>query len=310
MKLGSLNKLNLRKIWPHEANDFTVWMSEDENIEMLLDEISISAENIVREDNAGRFSVDITADESETGKKIIIENQLEVTDHKHLGQLLTYASSFDACIIVWVVADYREEHKQAIEWFNDNMIQGISFFLVKTEVWQINDSEPAVKFNVIVEPNEWKKIIDQSRSSSNFKMNENRISKLNYWQGFKDFSNNYETKLKVSRKPKAQHWYNVSIKNKDAYLCFTSNSRDNFIGAEIYIPNSKFLFNKIHENKDKFLKILDYENCDFQPLEEKQASRIRCFFKCDPTNESRWDEYYKWNILVGEKLVKAFKACI
>ena len=91
-----------------------------------------------------------------TGKKIIIENQLEVTDHKHLGQLLTYASSFDACIIVWVVADYRE-NKQAIEWFNDNMNQGISFFLVILMVWQINDSEPAVKFNVIVEPNEWKK---------------------------------------------------------------------------------------------------------------------------------------------------------
>ena len=126
-KLGKLEQVKLRDIWKHEALDFTQWMAKEENITLLLDEISISAENIKAEDNAGKFNVDISADEVETGKKIIIENQLEKTDHSHLGQLLTYASSFDACIIVWVVAEVRDEHKRAIEWFNENMQSEISF---------------------------------------------------------------------------------------------------------------------------------------------------------------------------------------
>ena len=116
------------------------WLSKEDNISLLLDEVGVTAENIVTEDRAGNFNVDITADEIQTGKKIVIENQLEKTDHSHLGQLLTYASSFDACIIIWVVANVREEHKRAIEWFNEHMSDEISFFLVKTEVYKIGDS--------------------------------------------------------------------------------------------------------------------------------------------------------------------------
>jgi hypothetical protein len=164
-KLLTLEKVNLREIWKHEAHDFTQWLSKEENISLLLDEIGVSAENIITEDTAGKFNVDITADEVYTGKKIVIENQLERTDHSHLGQLLTYASSFDACIIVWVVSDAREEHKRAIEWFNQHMSDEISFFLVKTEVYRIGDSEPAVKFNVSVEPNSWSKIVNQTEST-------------------------------------------------------------------------------------------------------------------------------------------------
>ena len=167
--LGSLRKISLREVWEREDTHFTNWLSKEENISILLDEIGVSAENIKTEDSAGRFNCDITADEVETGKKIIIENQLEKTDHSHLGQLLTYASSFDASIIVWVVSDAREEHKQAIEWFNKHMSENISFFLVNIEVWQIGDSKPAPKFNIIIEPNDWAKIT-LNKNSSFFKL--------------------------------------------------------------------------------------------------------------------------------------------
>ena len=170
----------------------------------------MSAENIKTEDNAGKFNCDITADEVESGKKIIIENQLEKTDHSHLGQLLTYASSFDASIIVWVVADTRDEHKQAIEWFNKNMTENISFFLVKIEVWKIGDSIPAPKFNIVVEPNDWAKITS-NKGTANKELTDTKLEKLKFWEELKDYSDNNPSKLRITRKPRPQHWYSMSI---------------------------------------------------------------------------------------------------
>jgi hypothetical protein len=304
--LSKLEKVKLRDIWSHEATDFTQWLGKEENINDLLDEISISAENVVTEDGAGRYNVDITADETETGKKIIIENQLEVTDHKHLGQLLTYASSFDACIIVWVVADYREEHKKAIEWFNENMSEEISFFLVKTEVWKINDSEPAVKFNVIVEPNNWSKIIKNSTSSKS-PLTERKLMNLRFWQGLIEYSDQNKTKLKIGRKPRPQHWYTVSIGSSQATISFTTNSRNNYIGAEIYIHKDASLFETLEKSKDEFTHMVNYDDVSWEPLPDKQASRIKCTLNCDIVDENRWGEYYDWFIEIGEKLEKAFK---
>ena len=122
MQLGRINKLNPREVWPHEALDFTRWLAQEQNINVLCEELQINICNVRAEASAGRFSVDIVADDADSGKKIVIENQLESTAHKHLGQLLTYASAYDACVIVWIVSDYTEEHRQAIDWFNKNGI--------------------------------------------------------------------------------------------------------------------------------------------------------------------------------------------
>ena len=148
MKLSRITKVNPRDIWKHEAHDFTQWLAKDENIEILCEELELNLENIKPEAAAGRYNVDIVADDIDTKRKVIIENQLESTDHKHLGQLLTYASAYDASIIVWLVTDFTEEHRQAIDWFNRNISESISFFLVQIEVYRIGNSDPAPKFNI------------------------------------------------------------------------------------------------------------------------------------------------------------------
>jgi hypothetical protein len=303
-KLGKLEKVKLRDVWKHEALDFTQWMAKEENISLLLDEISISAENIKPEDNAGKFNVDISADEVESGKKIIIENQLEKTDHSHLGQLLTYASSFDACIIVWVVAEARDEHKRAIEWFNENMQSEISFFLVTTEVWQIGESKPAVKFNVVVEPNDWAKI-NKNSSTYSRELTETKLNKLEFWNAFKDYANTNETKLKIARKPRPQHWYSISFGSSKAGLACTTNKRDNYVGIEIYINDDKSLYHKLLKNKDNIDAILEDE-ISWEELPEKKASRIRVVRKGNPENKDRWEEYFQWLIKNGEILANVF----
>ena len=281
----------------------TRWMAKEDNIGMLLDEIGISAENIKTEDNAGNFNVDITADEVETSKKIIIENQLEKTDHKHLGQLLTYASSFDACIIVWVVAETRDEHKQAIEWFNRNINDGISFFLVKTEVWQIGDSEPAVKFNVIVEPNDWAKITKNS-SSTNSELTLTKINKLKFWEGLKDFAEGSNTNLRISRKPRPQHWYTISIGVKHVDLNLIHNTRTSSISVEFYIQDQS-LFDRLANRKEEFNNICEGLKIDWQPLLDKKASRIITHYPCDLKNSEAYEQYYSWLISKGELFTKA-----
>lgn len=127
-QLGKMVKVELRNAWKHEASDFTNWLAEEENLRMLSDAIGIEIKLIQTEASVGRFNLDILAEEENTGDKIIIENQLEATDHDHLGKIITYASGYEAKVIVWVVKEAREEHRQAIDWLNENTIEDISFF--------------------------------------------------------------------------------------------------------------------------------------------------------------------------------------
>ena len=309
MKLGNLEKINLREVWAREDTHFTQWLAKEENISVLLDEIGVSAENIKTEDNAGKFNCDITADEVESGKKIIIENQLEKTDHSHLGQLITYASSFDASIIVWVVADSRDEHKQAIEWFNRNMTENISFFLVKIEVWKIGDSIPAPKFNIVVEPNDWAKIT-LNRSSASKELTDTKLEKLRFWEELKDYSDNNPSKLRITRKPRPQHWYSMSIGIRDISLNFIHNTRTSSIAVDIYI-NQQDIYDKIQLKKDYFESLCGELEFEWLALPEKKASRILTSKSCDLHNEEQWEEYFKWLIQTGEVLsnaiIKSFK---
>ncbi|HWJ27250.1 MAG TPA: hypothetical protein VNS32_11950, partial [Flavisolibacter sp.] len=157
--LGTLESVDLRAVWAHEALNFTKWLSNEENIQLLCSELEIEIEDIKVEEATGRYNADIVGLEANTKKKIIIENQLESTDHKHLGQIITYASGLDASIIIWIAKDYNDEHKAAIDWLNKNIVSDVRFFLIQIELWKIGNSLPAPKFNIICQPNDWVKTI-------------------------------------------------------------------------------------------------------------------------------------------------------
>lgn len=150
VKLGTLKEIKeLRRVWPHEALDFTHWLADEENMTLLADAVGLEITIDETESSVGDFNVDIYASETDTGRKIIIENQLEDTNHDHLGKLITYASGKDAEIIIWVVKKAREEHRSAVEWLNNHTDDKIAFFLVEIKLYQIGDSEIAVKFEAV-----------------------------------------------------------------------------------------------------------------------------------------------------------------
>ena len=159
-EFGKLEEItDLRDYWKNEASDFTPWLAKEENISLLSEAIGLDITIEERESNVGDFNVDIYASETETDRKIIIENQLEATDHDHLGKLITYASGKEANIIIWIVKEAREEHRAAIEWLNNHTDKEIGFFLCEIKIYKIENSKPAVKFEVIQRPNEWAKEI-------------------------------------------------------------------------------------------------------------------------------------------------------
>lgn len=304
MKLGALKQVDLRSVWKHEAHDFTKWLAQEENISKLAEEIDIDIENIVPEANAGRYNVDILADEVQTGKKVIIENQLEITDHKHLGQILTYASGHDASIIIWLVKDYREEHKQAIDWFNEHMPEAISFFLVKIELWQIGDSEVAPKFNVIAQPNDWSKVV--KASNNNTTLSELKLQQQEFWNQFKEYANDHNTTLNLGRNPRPQHWYNISYGTSKGHLSITFNSRNKYIGCEVYITSEQELYEKYKTQKEAIEQALGYK-LDWQDLPDSNAFRIIKTYPCDPLDTSKWDSYFEWIKTTAESFDKTFR---
>ena len=264
--------------------------------------VGITAENITREKRVGRYFVDITAEESQTQKKIIVENQLEQTDHDHLGKLLTYASGYDACIIVWVVRDITEEHQKAIEWFNDHMVDEIAFFLVKVEVYSIEKSKPAPKFNVVVEPNSWSRIIKPVGPIID---SPTKLNHLRFWEGFKEFASNADTDLNISSKPKPKPWYNIYIGYGGVHLSLDINTQDERITAGIYITDNKELYDRLSLKKNRFEEIVGDE-IDWRALEGKKASRILCSLSGNPHDESQQEGYFDWMLNRSNEFAKAF----
>lgn len=287
--LAKLQKVELRSIWNHEASDFTNWLAKKENLDLLSEEIGIDIKLVQTEANVGRFNVDILAEEESSGRKIIIENQLEDTDHEHLGKIITYASGYDAEIIIWIVKDIREEHQKAIEWLNEHTDESTNFFLIKIELWQIDNSSPAPKFEIIASPNEWAKAIKLSSGSK--ELSETKLQQLEFWEKFKSFAREKDKNIRL-QKPQPQHWYNVSIGSSDAHIGLTINSREDLIGCEIYINRNKELFNFLKDKKANIEKEIG-ESAEW--IDAAVASRIKISNQAkDVLNNNNSEGSFRW----------------
>lgn len=306
MQLGSLKKVeDLRLVWKHEALDFTPWLAEEDNISILGDAIGIEISEVTTEAPVGGFSADIVAKETGTDRIVVIENQLEDSNHDHLGKIITYASGRDASIIIWIVKNAREEHKKAIEWLNNNMDEKIDLFLIQIELWKISDSDPAPRFNVLEQPNTWAKEVKKISQE----MSESMILKLDYWSEFSDyvFQDSDFSRLFNRRKPSTDHWYSVGSGSSEFHFSFLLNTVKDIIAVECYISNNKDLFQQFYSNKGEIENIIGIE-LDWRELPERKASRILIENKVDLRNKNEWEAQFDWMKEMGIKFYKAFKS--
>ena len=286
--LAKLQKIDLRDVWSLEP-DFTNWLAQKENLDLLSEEIGVDIKLIKTEANVGLFKVDILGEEESSGRKIIIENQLEDTNHDHLGKIITYASGYDAEIIIWVVRDVREEHQRAIEWLNEHTDEKTGYFLIKIELWQIEGSNPAPKFDVLVSPNEWAKAIKASPAGG--ELSDTKLQQLDFWTKFKGSVRAKDTNIRLQT-PRPQHWYDVSMGSSEAHVALTINSRENLLGCEIYISKNKELFNFLQERKEEIEKEIG-EQAEW--VNAAVASRIKIKKRVsDVFSQSEAENYFAW----------------
>ena len=298
--LGKIEKIDdLRTIWKHEAHDFSKWLAQEENLALLSKAIGIDMVLKETESSVGSFSVDLFASEEGTGRKIIIENQLEDTDHDHLGKIITYASGKGAEVIVWIVKRARDEHRQAVEWLNQHTDENIGFFLVEIELWRINDSLPAPKFTIIEKPNDWAKTMKVVEGLS-----EHQKMQLEFWQAFIDyaFNNDEFKKTFTQRKAQPQHWYDVSVGSSVYHIAFTINSQKKKLGAEIYSHNDK----EIYEHFKKSAAEIEQEiGSEIVWREANKDCRILVLHDGDVKKGSdSWTQYFEWFCKMGILLKK------
>lgn len=287
-KWGRIGEIkNLREIWANEASDFTKWLAEEENLNLLSEAVGVDLELIKTEADVGRYSVDILAKESNTERKVVIENQIEPTNHDHLGKVITYAAGHDASLAIWIVRDAKEEHAKAIEWLNDHTDDSIGFFLLEIKVLKIDDSLPAPQFKVIVKPNEWAKAIKSDNGSR--ELTDTKQRQLQFWTDFRQYVSE-NCKSFSLQMPRAQHWYTFRIGSSIARLSCGINTVKNQISCTLYISNNKQLYDYLYSHKDEletklgigewFCKkdsgFIIYKKTD-DPLSDIQEKRIENF---------------------------------
>ena len=302
INLGTLKEItDLRSVWPHEALNFTPWVAE--NVDLLADAVGLDITVDETESSVGDFNVDIYASETGTDRKIIIENQLEDTDHDHLGKLITYASGKGADVVIWVVKHAREEHKAAIEWLNNHTDDKIGFFLCEIKLFQIGSSDIAPSFTVVERPNDWTKEIKKTTAA-----NPTQQQRLEYWQAFNDYAFNNATFSKEfnKRKPTTDHWMDFGVGSSACHIGVTQILKRNSIGVELYINNDKDLFKSIYAHKDEVESIMGFE-LDWRELPERKASRILIEKTVQLDDRDKWNEQFDYIMDVCLKMKKAFK---
>jgi len=303
MKLGRLEPVSAREVWADEARDFTPWLANDSNIALLGETIGIELEVEATEKSVGPFKADILCKDTSDGHYVLIENQLEKTNHTHMGQLITYASGLHAATIVWIADPFRDEHRAALDWLNEITGDDFRFFGLEVEVWKIGDSQLAPKFNIVSKPNDWS---DSAISSTNNnELSETKKMQLEFWTKLREVLDESGTTL-PGTKPRPQHWNTFSIGRSDFGLAASMNTQSGFIRASINcrLRNREAHYALLYEEKEQLESELG-EAIEWEPLPGKKVKRIAVYLRgVDFADRSQWDGHLSW---VKERLVRLDK---
>lgn len=307
MNIGKLKEVDIRNLWKHEQYDFSEWLSQSENIKLLDDVLGLTLTDITKEAYVGSYRCDIFAKDESSGIKVIIENQLEASNHDHLGKIITYASGLDAEVIVWIVKQAKEEHRSAIEWLNNNTNSNINFFLIELHVYTIENSIPAPFFEVIEKPNEFIKNSKINGEQDN--LNKSQSERLEFWNRFNEILIDRGKPFNV-RKATTDHWYDVALGTSEAHVSINLVNKESVVCIDLYINDNKELFDSLYSKKDIIENDLGFKLI-WDRLDNGKASRIKYKIKgLNYDNHSNYDELMNKVIDTAIKMRDTFKKYI
>lgn len=304
IELGELKKARIRDIWQHEALDFTPWLAAEDNFKKLADALGMELQVEGVEVAVGSFSADILAKDA-SDNLVIIENQFGKTDHDHLGKALTYAATLNASALVWIAERFTDEHRKAIEWLDDRTSEDLGLYAVELELWQIDNSKPAVQFNVLSQPSE---IIKQATAvKSSGPLSDSRKIQLEFWTRYREelLSKKVVTSAQAAR---PQYWFNVSLGRSYIHLSAIANVSDNRIGLRVYISNkiAAAALPLLEAEKD----VIEAEigsSLRWNPNPENIDKIILLDRDADLNDRHKWPEYLAWLVEQTSKFKKAFE---
>jgi hypothetical protein len=292
MPIGKIDKVHLREIWKHEATDFTRWLQD--NVDVLNNVVDLQLSNIEREKSTGNFNVDLTA-EDETGNLIIIENQLEKSNHDHLGKIITYLSSIGATKAIWIVAEPRQEHINAISWLNEST--AAEFYLVKIEGIKIGNSEPAPLLTLIVGPSEEAKEAGETKKE----LSERHHIRHEFWSKLLETVKN-KTKLHAGISPNHYSWIGTGAGKSGLSYNYVIGKHETKV--ELYIDkgkdtedDNKSIFEELKKHKSEIEKDFG-DSLSWERLDQKRACRIAKHYK----KGGYRDDESKWQNIIDEMI--------
>lgn len=304
-ELGRLIKVPLRKFWENEEDDFTPWLAREENISLLSEIIRMELEVEGTEIKVGPFEADILCRDTVTDKQVVIENQLEPTDHKHLGQLLTYAPGLDAVTAIWIAERFKDEHRAALNWFNEITPEEFSFFGLEIELWRIGNSPIAPNFNVVSHPNAWTKTA--SRISPGGELTSTKQLYLEYWTGMRDLLEERNGVIKP-RKPLPQNTMRFGIGRSKFRLDASASIRDKWIsvGLTLWGPDAKPHFHLLERDKVDIGEEIGVELDWDEKYDWKRSQISFSLHETDLEDREDWNRQYQWLCEQLEIFHKAF----
>jgi hypothetical protein len=306
-KLGKVIQVDVRQAWPNEAAHFTPWLASPDGLELLQNALGMDLEVEAIEQFIGPFRADILAKRTDTPDEhwVLIENQLEKTDHRHLGQLLTYAAGLKAATIVWVAQHFAEEHRAALDWLNEITSDNYQFFGLQIELWQIGTSDPAPMLNILAEPNEWTRDVQHSAEGS---VSDLKLQQQRFWQGVRDVLLERKSIVRP-QKAHPQHWADYALGRSDTWLCATVNKGKKVLTVDLSFrgPPGKVWFDQLEAKKAE-IEAKFNGPLSWQRLDGRKQSRIALTREnTDPTNEGDWPAQHAWAADQLERFHTIFK---
>jgi len=305
-ELGALCKVDLRTYWRNEASDFTPWLATEENIAMLAEALGIDLEVESTEVAAGPYSADILARDTVTGDYVVIENQLGKTDHDHLGKAITYAAVLNATAVIWVAGRFTDEHKKSLDWLNDTTTEDASYFGVVLELWKIDQSKPAVRFNVVSKPASMARKSTITKASSKPLTDDQKLQH-EWWIAFHD-SLLDKSVVKSAHSPRPQYWFDVALGRTGFHLSNTASVSKGEIGVRLYIwnkINAETALQAMLQQKDDIEREIG-ESLLWDPNPQARDKTIKITIPADLRDRDKWPEYLDWMVGMTDKFIRAF----
>jgi len=230
---------------------------------------------------------------------VIIENQLERTNHDHLGKAITYASVLDAACVIWVATQFSEEHVKALDWLNDHTVDEISFYGVQLELWQVDESRPALRFNVVSRPNEAVRMAAKAKGTD--ELSESKRLQLEFWIKYKEKLSGIRKGL-ANQTPRPQYWYDITLGRTNIHLSATYNTDNDTVGVRVYIRNQiADIMLPYLESKREVIETELGESLIWNPNPSNRDKVIQLLHTTDLSDQSKETEALNWLV---EKTIK------